>query len=141
VTRNAGDAGLYSRLADQFGYRCIDCAQWTSLRHVRAFMAQERAILALAVDGPAGPPGMTKYGVVKLASMTSAPVVPLRCSATRTVRQTTTWDRRYVPLPFGELTIFAGQPLEIARSATACDLVAAAEAIDEVLAALGPLRA
>jgi hypothetical protein len=136
LVREPGSNGLYARLARTFGYQMVDAAAWTSIRSMLDVLANHQGVLAVAVDGPAGPPGVAKNGVVRLARLSGAALVPVRCSASRAVRLATTWDGRYVPLPCNVITIVAGAPFEIPRHATRQVVAAAAHDLGEALADL-----
>lgn len=137
LVRDHGSNGLYARLARVFGYGMVDAGTWTSMRSVCAALAQPQRILVVAVDGPAGPSGVAKSGVVKLARLSGASLVPVRCSASRAVRLAATWDGRLVPLPCSVLTVAAGAPHEVPRHATRQEVAVAAQDLGKVLADLG----
>lgn len=66
--------------------------------------------LALAVDGPRGPAGRAKPGVIFLAERARAAIVPVACSASRGRRLAATWDSFLLPLPFATIAIHSGAP-------------------------------
>lgn len=136
VVRDQGAHGIYSELARAFGYLTVDTAAPMSMRRACDLLAQPDYNLVVAVDGPAGPLGVAKVGVAKLARLSGAPIVPLRCLASFTVPLTTTWDTRLVPLPCGAVTVVSGMPLEIPRRAGHQELAAASRALEEVLTEL-----
>lgn len=70
--------------------------------------------VALVPDGPRGPCWQLQPGVVTLASLTGAPVVPLGFAAWP-ARQLATWDRFLVPLPFARCVLLFGEPLVVPR--------------------------
>jgi lysophospholipid acyltransferase (LPLAT)-like uncharacterized protein len=55
-------------------------------------------------------------GVIVLAALTGAPVVPFGFAA-RPARRLASWDRFMVPLPFARAAVVFGKPLSIARGA------------------------
>lgn len=79
---------------------------------VRRLLAQGRNV-GLAVDGPEGPFGAIHEGVLLLARLTGAPIVPLVARAAHPVILPT-WDRTVVPLPFSRVEIQRGEPLHMA---------------------------
>lgn len=92
----------------------------------RALLALCRAVAdgrsaGLAVDGPKGPFGVVRDGVLQLARRTGAPIVPLRAAARGAV-VLGTWDRTVVPLPGGRVRLTAGPPLTVSRAADAAEL-------------------
>ncbi|PYN74099.1 MAG: hypothetical protein DMD96_31415 [Candidatus Rokuibacteriota bacterium] len=72
--------------------------------------------VALAPDGPRGPRGQLGPGVVTLAALTGASVVPLGFAA-RPARRLSTWDAFLVPAPFARAALVFGAATTIARDA------------------------
>jgi lysophospholipid acyltransferase (LPLAT)-like uncharacterized protein len=85
---------------------------------------------ALTVDGPTGPPRHVQPGIVSLARMTGAWILPITSSSARP-RFLSSWDRYLVPAPFSSNVVLYGEPFPIdaqasdegaqARIATALD--------------------
>jgi lysophospholipid acyltransferase (LPLAT)-like uncharacterized protein len=72
-------------------------------------------------DGPRGPAFAVKPGVLALASITGAPIVPVGVAAAP-ARRLASWDRALVPLPFARVRLCYGNALEIPKSANAAAL-------------------
>jgi lysophospholipid acyltransferase (LPLAT)-like uncharacterized protein len=68
--------------------------------------------VALVPDGPRGPREQLQGGVVTLAALTGAPVVPLAVSA-RPARRLRSWDRFLVPLPFARCVLAFGPAVRV----------------------------
>ena len=68
---------------------------------------------ALTVDGPKGPPRVVQPGVVQLARLTGAWVLPITSSAVKP-RFLASWDRYLLP-PFSRGFVAYGEPFPIAR--------------------------
>jgi len=66
--------------------------------------------LALAVDGPRGPAGRSKPGVLHLAERCRAAIVPVACAASPAARLRSSWDSFLVPAPLARARILAGRP-------------------------------
>jgi lysophospholipid acyltransferase (LPLAT)-like uncharacterized protein len=64
---------------------------------------------ALTVDGPRGPARVVQPGVVELARLTGAWILPITFSSARP-RFLRSWDRYLVPLPFSENVVAYGEP-------------------------------
>jgi lysophospholipid acyltransferase (LPLAT)-like uncharacterized protein len=69
--------------------------------------------VALVPDGPRGPAGVVKPGVIVLARDGGRPVVGLSWSASRVFRLAS-WDRMMVPAPFSRVVVVAARELELA---------------------------
>jgi lysophospholipid acyltransferase (LPLAT)-like uncharacterized protein len=67
---------------------------------------------ALTVDGPKGPPRIVQPGVVQLARLTGAWILPITSSASRP-RFLASWDRYLLPLPFSRGFVAYGEPFPI----------------------------
>ena len=72
--------------------------------------------VAIVPDGPRGPGEQLQPGVVTLAALTGAPVVPLAVGA-RPSRRLRSWDRFLVPLPFARCALVFGPAVRVARGA------------------------
>lgn len=72
--------------------------------------------VAIVPDGPRGPSERLQPGVVALAALTGAPVVPLAVGA-RPARRLRSWDRFLVPLPFARCALVFGPMVHVERTA------------------------
>jgi lysophospholipid acyltransferase (LPLAT)-like uncharacterized protein len=74
--------------------------------------AEQGRSLTLTPDGPRGPREVVKPGLVRLASRTGLPVLPVASSSRRSwvLRS---WDGFRVPRPFAVVWISYGEPLEV----------------------------
>ena len=66
-------------------------------------------------DGPQGPPRQCKPGVIVLAQMSRAPILPLSFAVDRPWKLRS-WDRLKVPRPFSRIAVAIGEPLPVPRS-------------------------
>lgn len=89
------------------------------VKHIRA-----KGCVVITPDGPRGPRMRVQPGVLALAKMTGAPVVPYALSA-RNRKLMNSWDKFMLPFPFGRGAIVWGEPVYIARKASEADLEAA----------------
>lgn len=67
---------------------------------------------ALTVDGPKGPPRVVQPGVVQLARLTGAWILPITSSCSRS-RFLASWDRYLLPYPFSKGVVAYGEPFPI----------------------------
>ena len=70
--------------------------------------------VAITPDGPRGPRERLKAGVLQLAQLTGAPLVPLAAAATR-AWWFESWDRFLVPQPFARLHAAYADPIFVPR--------------------------
>jgi lysophospholipid acyltransferase (LPLAT)-like uncharacterized protein len=74
--------------------------------------------IVITPDGPRGPAAKVNEGVIRLAQLTRARIIPVSYDATRKMRLKS-WDRFIVVKPFGRVHIAFGEPIEVARDMTA----------------------
>jgi len=72
--------------------------------------------VAIVPDGPRGPAEQLQPGVVTLAVLTGAPVVPVAVGAWPS-RRLHSWDRFLVPWPFARCVLVLGTPVHVERTA------------------------
>lgn len=68
--------------------------------------------LAVTPDGPRGPAGQCKPGVVTAARLAGLPIVPVVCAAER-AWYLNSWDRFALPRPFSAVNVIYGPPIEV----------------------------
>lgn len=79
---------------------------------VRLF--ENGANLAITPDGPLGPKHIVQMGVIEIARLTSAPILPVTYNASR--RKTfNSWDHFVLPLPFSRVAYIWGEPIFVPR--------------------------
>lgn len=93
------------------------------------------ADLGIVVDGPRGPRGVVKPGVITIASLTGAAIVPVTAGSTR---KTTvdSWDQFEVPAPFARVWVRHGEPIAISRGAGTRERMRARERLERSLESL-----
>ena len=127
------DGELVARYVKHFG---LSVVRGSSSRGggaaLRALVAAIRdgVDVAIVPDGPRGPREQLQPGVVALAALTGAPVVPLAIGA-QPSRRLSSWDRFLVPLPFARCVLAFGPPLAVEASA---DREHAAKELERALA-------
>jgi len=111
------DGELISRIVERLGWRT---ARGSSTRGGKeAFRAllkfiQEGCSIGHIVDGPRGPFGQIKPGLLKLAQFTGMPIVPFILSPEKTWAFNS-WDRFMVPKPFSRILIRFDQAIYVPR--------------------------
>jgi lysophospholipid acyltransferase (LPLAT)-like uncharacterized protein len=101
-------------------------AKWIGLRPVRgsssrggrealAAMVQDLATNQVAVhvvDGPQGPKGVVKPGLVRLAQLSRGVILPIYISVDR-AWVTRSWDRCLIPKPFSHVLVHFGDFIDV----------------------------
>ena len=89
----------------------------------------EGAIVGVTPDGPRGPRQKAQMGVIRLAQLAGAPILPAACLTSRRL-ELKTWDRFCLPLPFSRGAYVVGAPIAPPRTTKPTDLAAAREALE-----------
>lgn len=66
--------------------------------------------LGITVDGPRGPKGVVKPGVIFLASRSGLPIIPVSCDSSKKW-ELSSWDGFQIPKPFAEVVVHYSQPI------------------------------
>ncbi|MEW5721888.1 MAG: lysophospholipid acyltransferase family protein [Thermodesulfobacteriota bacterium] len=114
LVSHSRDGEAMARAASYLGYRV---ARGSSTRGaVGGLVALIKAVkqghnAVLAVDGPQGPRGVCKPGIVRLAQKTGVPLFPVGVAVSRKYIFKKTWNQVYLPLPCSRQVVFFGPPL------------------------------
>ncbi|WP_245588420.1 lysophospholipid acyltransferase family protein [Desulfocurvus vexinensis] len=117
------DGEVLARVLNRLG---VDTARGSSSRQGLAALRQ--AVRAMregagrvngfvTVDGPRGPRHKAKDGVLLLAALAGAPLVPARVRCSRAFVFRKAWDRFELPLPFSTCRIVFGRPYAVPSGA------------------------
>lgn len=77
-------------------------------------MLRESQAAVHIVDGPLGPKGVVKAGLIQMAQVTGAAIMPVYVSANKAWLMKS-WDRFLVPKPFSKVLITWGEPFLVPR--------------------------
>lgn len=111
------DGEIVARYVRAFGLTAVrGSSSRGGVAGLRGLIAALRAgeDVAVVPDGPRGPREQLLPGVVALAALTGAPVVPLAIGAAP-ARRLASWDEFLVPLPFARCAVVLGDPVTVAR--------------------------
>lgn len=108
------DGEFITRVIEYFG---LNVARGSTQRGGHIAMRQlvnklrdERCDIAFTPDGPRGPRGKVKPGILYISQSESLPIIPLYLSYSHKITLNS-WDRFIIPLPFTQCTIHIGKPL------------------------------
>lgn len=90
-----------------------------AVRRLAEKIAEGRNI-AITPDGPRGPALHVNEGIVKLAQITGARIIPVSYDAT-SKRRLKSWDRFVIVKPFGRVHVAFGEPIEVPKGITAAE--------------------
>lgn len=94
-----------------------------ALHAMIAEVNRSRCSAGMIVDGPRGPEGIAKRGVIELARETGLPIVPGNWWATPKV-QFKSWDRAIVPWPFARMVVAFEEAMVVPPDASEAEMEA-----------------
>ena len=118
------DGQFLADFLERFGFRAIRGSTTTGgtktfIQAVR--IARQGYDVAIAPDGPRGPRYQAHPGIIKLAQMTSLPIVPVSYQASIR-RELHSWDKFIVPAPFARIAFEVAPAITVPRRATRQEL-------------------
>jgi lysophospholipid acyltransferase (LPLAT)-like uncharacterized protein len=134
----SGDGEFIARIIEHFGLQVIrgstKRAGHLAMRQLVVKLRNEQCHIAFTPDGPRGPRGQVKPGILYLSQSESIPIIPIYLSYQHKITLNS-WDRFIIPLPFTQCTIHVGKPLLVPPEE---DLTHSPISKDHLTAALGP---
>ena len=110
-----------------------------AFRGMLKYLKNGEMVLATA-DVPPGPVFETGPGMVKLAAMSGAAIMPIGASFSPELPIAGTWDKSKLPLPFGRRSLVFGTPVYIDRDAAGKDEALLDAACQKVTDALNEVQ-
>jgi len=120
------DGDLATVVAEGIGWRAVRGA--TRRGGAAALREMIRRLLAsdspgvVSVDGPLGPAGEAKEGVLLCARDSGRSIVPVGAAARHRIPVPGAWSGLFVPLPFTRIAAVAGEPLSVPRHCARAEL-------------------
>ena len=113
------DGEKLSRVLVKFNLICVRGS--SSRRGKEALLEMTRYVneghdAGITPDGPRGPKYQVADGVISLAQVTGAPIIPVSWNVKRRITLNS-WDGFMIPLPFGCVTLRLGAPLLVGPAA------------------------
>ncbi len=110
------DGEIMAQLLKNFGFDVVRGSTkrkgHKALRELITGMRKGKTV-AIPVDGPRGPLHVVKPGIVYLAGLLKAPIVPVAVSAQRFCILGKSWDKLMIPTPFTECIVLFGDPIYV----------------------------
>jgi len=109
------DGDLIADVARRLNFRPVRGSSSRGGREALAAMVAELSAHPLAVhavDGPQGPRGLVKAGIIRMAQLSGAPIIPVYISVNRAwiLRS---WDRFLIPKPFSTVWVRWDEPIPV----------------------------
>jgi len=138
LTSRSRDGELVARWIRRFGL--VPVRGSSSRGGADAVRSLARAIQAgrevvVVPDGPRGPREVLKPGVIALARLSGAPIVPVAVGASREWR-VHSWDEFRIPQPFARCVVRFGEPIHVGRAADRAGEEAARKEVEAALRGL-----
>ena len=138
MTSWSRDGELIGRVAEGFGFRTVRGS--TTRGGTAALREQVRLLrrgeqVAVLPDGPRGPRHVVQPGIILLAKLGQAPIIPMSFSASPR-RLLSSWDEFLVPLPFARCVVLFGEPIRVPADADRDVFEASRKLLEERLVTL-----
>jgi lysophospholipid acyltransferase (LPLAT)-like uncharacterized protein len=141
LASRSADGEYIARVLHHWGYHVVRGSSSrggeSALRELVRLIRAGRSV-AITADGPRGPSEKLKLGVLHMAQLTGAALVPVGTAASRAWRFRS-WDRFLLPKPFARIRIAYGDALSIPRDTDAAGLAAHAEVLEQKISELARL--
>lgn len=109
------DGDVPARIAQSWGAEVVRGSANTTgalaLREMHGLFKRGVSVVSVA-DGPTGPKSKFKAGVVLMARVVNAPLIPIACAADR-AWYLNRWDDFMIPKPFAKVVFAVGEPVSI----------------------------
>lgn len=132
------DGELMARFVRSFGFEVVKGSTTRggseALRRL-ARLLRNGAEVAVVPDGPRGPRQVAQPGVIALAKLTGAPIVPLTLSASR-AWWLRSWDAFMIPKPFARVAVCFGAPIFVPPRADRLEQETLRKELEESLRAI-----
>jgi lysophospholipid acyltransferase (LPLAT)-like uncharacterized protein len=112
------DGDLVDRVLQRLGF--AESPRGSSSRGASALLramirrVREGQVVAMLPDGPRGPAGEAKPGIIALAAATGVPLVPVGIAAAPRLRLGS-WDAAILPWPFARVECRYGEPIHVPK--------------------------
>lgn len=145
LTSASKDGAILGTVAEDYGMRAVRGS--SGRRGVAGFLDMLREVRAgycmcITPDGPKGPRYKSHPGVIKLASVSGVPIVPVAIDYANCWR-VKSWDGFAIPMPFSRVNLRWGKPIDVPAGLDDEGIKEYAAKLDAVLAVgrpdFGPL--
>ncbi len=120
LVSKSNDGELIAKICDTIGYSLIRGSKGRggakALREGISALNDGQNI-AYTVDGPKGPIYKVKEGIIKIAQLSRAPIIPM-APQTKVLFEANSWDKYQIPYPFGKITTTFGEPIYVPKDIT-----------------------
>ena len=107
---------IYNKICTHYRYQTVPVTSLMRATVRLKKLLENGHLIGLAVDGPHGPVGVIKPGILFLAKTTGKPIVAMNVHAKKALRIRSRWDNFEIPLPFTEAVISLSEPLQVTEN-------------------------
>ena len=104
-----------------------------ALRELIRCFRSSRLPGAICVDGPLGPLGRAKPGIILAASKSGRPLIPVATSSRPQVVLSPLWSKMHFPTPFARVKVVFEKPLLVPEQVSRPEIISLAEALSRNL--------
>lgn len=135
LTSASKDGAILAKAMAVFGLGAVRGS--SSRRAVAALIGMKRSLqegldVCITPDGPRGPRYSFHPGVIKLAQVTGAPIVPIHLQFT-SIWRLRTWDRLVIPKPFSRVIVVFDELLVVPPQLDEAQFAAEVERVKAIL--------
>jgi len=138
LASRSNDGELVSRFVRSFGLETVRGSSSRggveALRLLAHSLGQGHDAVVVP-DGPRGPRETVKPGLIALARLSGAPIVPVALGASRAWRLRS-WDEFRIPKPFARCVVRFGEPIRVPSTADRAAQEAARKDVESAMRAL-----
>ena len=136
------DGEVIARVIEKLGHSTVRGSSTRggvrALIQAKRIMERENRMAVFTIDGPKGPRHKSKDGVIFLAQLAGARIVPVRAFPERG-KVFNSWDRFILPMPFTRCPVYIGEPMTVTGEKLTKEVLAQERTrLEERMNALGP---
>jgi lysophospholipid acyltransferase (LPLAT)-like uncharacterized protein len=120
IISRSGDGDLIAALVRRFHFRPIRGSSSHGGKEAMSAILddlKENPLVIHAVDGPRGPRGIIKAGLIRMAQLSGAKIFPVYISFSR-AWSLRSWDQFLIPKPLSKIRIRWDQPFSVPKNLT-----------------------
>lgn len=125
LVSHSKDGTIMAKGATALGYRVTRGS--SSRGAVGGLLALIKAVkgghaVVLAVDGPQGPRGVCKPGIIRVVQKEGVPLFPVGVAGSNRFIFKKSWNQAYLPLPFSRQVVWIDKPLYFPKKAATSEI-------------------
>lgn len=137
LTSASKDGAMLATVAEDYGMRAVRGS--SGRRGVAGFLDMMRELKAgysmcITPDGPKGPRYRCHPGVIKLASVSGLPIIPVGIDIPHCWRINKAWDGFVIPKPFSKVILRWGVPLYVPENISDAEIKVYCERLEQLMA-------